>query len=108
VTFHYLALAGNKAPLTLKVNKEIGTYLNDGFLESSLSELQKTENNASLSEIFRLMKEYNLLPNDAIILADTINLGIKYIATFDKDLIESSKVENIVVIDSLDRFKELF
>ena len=36
-------------------------------------------------EIWELMKNYNLLPNDALIAATCRHYGIKKIATFDED-----------------------
>lgn len=39
----------------------------------------------NVSEIWELMKNYNLLPNDALIAATCKHYGIRKIATFDED-----------------------
>ncbi len=39
----------------------------------------------NVSEIWKLMKNYNLLPNDALIAATYKHYGIRKIATFDED-----------------------
>ena len=68
--FHFIGLQTGKAPLTIKERKEIAgvieVYKEDGFLKNfefipSAKEI--------LSIVPDLMSKYNLLPNDAIILA---------------------------------------
>ena len=49
------------------------------------------------SEVWELMKNYNLLPNDALIAATCKHYGIKKIATFDEDF---KKVEFLEVVGS--------
>jgi len=39
----------------------------------------------NISEVWKLMKNYKLLPNDALIAATCKHYGIKRIATFDED-----------------------
>ena len=43
------------------------------------------ENRCSIDEFSEVMESYNLLPNDALIVATCKHYGIKKIATFDED-----------------------
>ena len=50
----------------------------------------------NVSEIWELMKNYNLLPNDALIAATCKHYGIRKIATFDEDF---KKVDFLEVVE---------
>jgi predicted nucleic acid-binding protein len=83
-TFHLLALKGLKAPLTLKVNRQIGPLLAVHSRESQLAQFTVLPNgNEIIPEYLRLMQHYNLLPNDALILATCRLHGIPQLASHD-------------------------
>ena len=47
------------------------------------------------------MQQYNLLPNDALILATCLNSGIKTIASFDADFKEACQNEGILLVSDM-------
>lgn len=84
--FHFLAYNGNKSPQTLHETKQIASV----FATSSQYKLIKTchfiENDKRLySVVPGLMAKYNLLPNDAIILAICKLHGIPNPVSHDSD-----------------------
>ncbi|MCD6524049.1 MAG: PIN domain-containing protein [Thermococcus sp.] len=61
---------------------------------SALPELEVVEITERTVEIARdLIESYNLLPNDAVILASCIQYGIKKLVTFDSDFKKFSGIE---------------
>lgn len=101
--FHFLALAGKKSPLTIKVNHDIGNLLAPNValdIFRPLSFLNDSDQVTLLT--FQNMRKYNLLPNDALILALCCLHRIPYLASFDSDFIEACAVENITLIQSVE------
>ena len=101
--FHALAAYGNKAPLTLKTSKLIGGVMHlhqpqqflriFDFLIDDFNFIDASAN---------LMERYNLLPNDALIIANCHHHGIQYIASYDiNDLEPVCKGENMILISSI-------
>jgi predicted nucleic acid-binding protein len=100
--FHFLAIAGGKSPLTLKVNHAIeGLLASDVALDifKPLSFLSDSDSVTTLT--FQNMKQYNLLPNDALILALCHLHQIPYLASFDSDFSYACLQENIILIQSV-------
>ncbi len=54
------------------------------------------------------MKNYNLKPNDALILATCKHYGIPYLISLDEDFKTACEREGIVLIDDVDKLKEVF
>ena len=54
------------------------------------------------------MTDYNMLPNDAIILAHCKSAGISYLASYDSDFILPCQQEGITLIDSIETFQRIF
>jgi len=55
-----------------------------------------------------VIKEYGLLPNDAIILATCKDYGVKYLISIDReDFTIPCEKEGIVLIDSVEKLKEI-
>ncbi|AEE52237.1 PIN domain-containing protein [Haliscomenobacter hydrossis] len=97
--FHYLAIVGQKAPLTVKVNKEIGSILSDRSpldIFKPLTFINDAEEVAKMA--LDKMKKYNLLSNDALILSLCQFHGIQYLASFDSDFVEACAAEGVVLI----------
>ncbi|WP_381519056.1 PIN domain-containing protein [Spirosoma soli] len=56
----------------------------------------------------RLMRTYNLLPNDAIIFSHCKSAGINYLASYDSDFRPVCNKEGVTLIDSLDALDRHF
>ena len=97
--FHFLAKTGAKAPLTLKSGNAIMNVFaasNQYKLISFFTFLPNTKELFSLVPI--LMSKYNLLPNDAIILATCKLNGISQLASHYADFIIPCKLEGITLL----------
>jgi uncharacterized protein len=86
VTFHLLAELGKKAPRTLKENKSIGALLQDSQPENLFGAFTLLPSHAEIVPTYlRLMQTFNLLPNDALILATCLLHGVEQVASYDPD-----------------------
>ncbi|MBN8825720.1 MULTISPECIES: PIN domain-containing protein [unclassified Spirosoma] len=63
---------------------------------------QATDQHPPANVVIRLMKAYNMLPNDAIILAHCLTANISYLASYDSDFQLACQEEGITLIDSVD------
>ena len=84
--FYYLAIIGGKSPLSIKENKMIGKTIkrhNPIELFSNFEILPIENEIVKLS--YNLMLKYNLLPNDALILATTKINKIDKLASYDQN-----------------------
>jgi predicted nucleic acid-binding protein len=101
--FYYLATIGEKSPLTIKENKQIKELIQkyepiDIF---SYFTILPIENEIILLS-YDYMQKYNLLPNDALILATTKLNEIEYLVSFDKkDFQQPCNDESITLIMSV-------
>lgn len=107
--FYLIAYKSNRSPLSCKEAKIIPNLLKEtnptAFL-SQFSFVNTTE--PSFVEIsVNLMEKYNLLPNDALILATCIINNISCIASYDKDFIEVCEKENILLINDVEKINQL-
>ena len=97
--FHFIGLQTGKAPLTIKERKEIAGVI-EVYKEDRV--LKNLEFIPSAKEIISivpdLMGKYNLLPNDAIILATCKINNISILATCDSDFITPCKEEGITLL----------
>ncbi len=66
-----------------------------------------TDHSCALTEVAAVMQQYNLLPNDAQILAACRQYGFAYLATYDPDFTVSCQQQGIRVIDSLATLNQL-
>lgn len=100
--FHFLALSSGKAPLTTKVNQEIASILQTRNPEPFLRSFTFLSSDAQMASLaLSLMMLYNLLPNDALILAVCKAHSIPYLATFDPDLLRACQSEAIATISNI-------
>ena len=68
--FHFLAINSSVAPLTLKMKKQIPVILQNNEAYKILQHFAFLESDKRIiSATALLMQQYNLLPNDAIIIA---------------------------------------
>ena len=101
--FHLLAVSANKSPLSVKSSNKIREVLEkesrfvDFLLELSFTEL--SENDITFSTV--LMKDFNLLPNDSLIISNAISKDIKFIATYDADFSVPCKKFDIQIVSEI-------
>ncbi len=98
VVFHTLSMYSSKSPITLKNNKKLTLVIEN--IEDVIRDILISVNSLPITkEIYdksiTYMKQYNLLPNDALILATCKHHNIKYLATLDEDFIKPAKKERI-------------
>ncbi|RYF65581.1 MAG: PIN domain-containing protein [Cytophagaceae bacterium] len=100
--FQMLALYGQKAPLTLKVNGLISATLTQADLEPVLIQFTFLANSPTVVSIYlHFMAKYNLLPNDALILATCKLHNINRLASYDSDFAAACAGEGIQLIQTV-------
>lgn len=91
--FQLLGINGGAAPLSLKSAKRISNVIQDNIslalILTDFTFLESTNLTPLLTVDY--MQRFNLLPNDAIILATCGSHGIKLLASHDSDFIEPCK-----------------
>jgi predicted nucleic acid-binding protein len=97
--FYYLANNGNKAPKTLQMRGEIKNIFTE-FKQYNLIKLCQLvpNDNRLFSLVPQFMSKYNLLPNDAIILATCKMYGITKLASHDTGFIGPCGEEGIELL----------
>lgn len=102
--YYFIGYYGTKSPRTLKENHRVQYVLSEQnplILLTSLEQI--TENYPTADSVLRLMKTYNMLPNDAIILAHCLTTGIRYLVSYDvTDFATPCREEGIIFIDSVE------
>ena len=97
--FHFLAINSSVAPLTLKMKKQIPVILQNNEAYKILQHFAFLESDKRIiSATALLMQQYNLLPNDAIIIATCKIQGISDLASFDSELKDVCLSEGITYI----------
>src|SRR3982750_1582741 len=97
--FHFIGLQTGKAPLTIKEKKQISKVIevyNEDELLKNFEFLPSS--NEIISIVPELMGKYNLLPNDAIILATCKINGIQFLASYDADFSVTCNEEEITLL----------
>lgn len=99
--YHLLALCGDRSPLALKETDTINKVMEENF--SYFTELSKHDFLPSNKEIIALapllMQRYNMLSNDALILATCLIHKIPKLASHDKDFILPCEKENLQLVN---------
>ena len=96
--FHFIGLQTGKAPLTINEKKEISKVIeiyNEDELLTNFEFLPTSKEIISIIPAF--MSKYNLLPNDAIILATCKINGIRFLASYDADFLVPCNEEGITL-----------
>lgn len=97
--FQWLALFGAKAPRTLQRNRAIGQILTENSPFGFLSQFTVLPSDNRIVPIYLgLMQRYNLLPNDALIIATAKLHGIPAVASYDPDFESACQGEGIRLI----------
>ena len=101
-TFYLLIIEGGKAPLTLKRDNAIGEIINQHNPTNFLETMTFLSVKESIIPLYlRLMQDYNLLPNDALILATCKLNNIIQLASFDTDFAPACAGEGIQLISQV-------
>nr|MDO8082687.1 PIN domain-containing protein [Candidatus Freyarchaeota archaeon] len=53
------------------------------------------------------MKNYGLLPNDALILVTCKFYGIRYLISFDEDFRRACEEEKIILLENINKIEEI-
>lgn len=100
--FHFIALNGNKSPLSVKTSGQIAeTFANLNPYDLIPDCFHLGHNLEIARDGLEIMKKYNLLPNDALILATCRFFGIDNIATYDSDFLLPGIDMNIRIINKI-------
>lgn len=86
VLFHFIGTIGNKSPLAIKESGKISECFKDHNPIDMLPGIQFLDHTSEISKLtIDFVKKFNLLPNDALILATCKSYDLKYLASFDSD-----------------------
>lgn len=97
--YHWLARKGDKAPRSLQQAEQIPKILRDNNPLDFLSQFTVLPSNNSVVSIYLdLMQRYNLLPNDALIIATAKLHSIPAVASYDPDFTIACQSEGIQLI----------
>ena len=97
--FHFIGLQTGKAPLTIKERKEISKVIQIYKEDELLTNFEFLPSSKEIISIVpALMGKYNLLPNDAIILATCKINGIQFLASYDADFLVPCNEEGITLL----------
>lgn len=93
----------NKSPLSVKESKQIEVSLKKYELIDMFNNFQVLILDDTITKLsYDLMKKYNLLPNDALILATVIFNEMDILTSYDqKDFTEACLSENIKLVSNL-------
>jgi len=105
--FHFIAKTGNKSPLAIKESGKITDCFKNQNPIDMLPGIQFLDHTAEISQLtIDFVKQFNLLPNDALILATCKFHDLKYIATFDSDFEAPCKSLGIRIFDDESDLKD--
>ncbi|MBC7569691.1 MAG: PIN domain-containing protein [Spirosoma sp.] len=101
--YYWLAIGGGKAPVTLKQDGAIPAVFQAHNPLDLLAQMTWLDAGPDIIPLhLRLMQQYNLLPNDALILATCILNNVTQVASFDADFAPACAGEGIRLIRSVD------
>ncbi len=101
-SFYALATAGGKSPLTLKRDGTIPAIMRRNDPTELLESFSYLEVDQAIIPLYlRYMQQYNLLPNDALILATCKLNDVSKIASYDSDFAAAYAGEGIQLIQTV-------
>jgi predicted nucleic acid-binding protein len=99
ILYHSLAIYSGKAPLMVQMRQEINTIFTEYPSAAFLKRFDFLPSNAEIVELApQLMQEYNLLSNDALILATCKIHQISILASYDPDFEPACQGEQIQLV----------
>ncbi|MBP1911062.1 type II toxin-antitoxin system VapC family toxin [Thermococcus stetteri] len=94
--FHYIRLKSGASPLTVKSSGKISEFIKEDEPLDFITQFHiLPTDEETLLQAYNFMRKYNLLPNDAIILAACKVNNIERLATLDEDLIKAAREEGL-------------
>lgn len=106
--YYHIAIFSGKSPMSIKSAGEIGIYLSMGDPDAFLAQFGWLQDFPMLFKKASLfMQNYNLLPNDALILAICQFHDIRYLASFDSDYVHACQAEGIFLISNKAQLKAI-
>ncbi|SEV80913.1 Predicted nucleic acid-binding protein, contains PIN domain [Thermococcus thioreducens] len=97
--FHYIALKTGRSPFTIKKRGEMSTVILSNEPKDFIEQFHiLPADDEVLGLSYELMREHNLLPNDAIILATCLVYEVSTLGTLDDDLKNAGEKEGLRVI----------
>lgn len=100
--YYWLVVEGKKAPVTLKRDGTIPGIISNHSPVDLLTKLTLLESDPAIIVLYlRYTQQYNLLPNDALILAACKLNGITQLASYDADFVAPCAVEAIQLIQTV-------
>lgn len=106
--FFHLAIFSGKSPLAVKTAAQVAQILTAHPPEPFLQQFNWLEDDQNLPDLSAfLMKSYNLLSNDALIIAICKIHNIGFLASFDPDYEQVCRDEKIQLIRSIEDFGKL-
>ena len=100
--YYWLVVEGKKAPVTLKRTGAIPGIIATHSPVDLLTRLILLEAGPAIIPLYlQYMEQYNLLPNDALILATCKLNGITQIASYDNDFVVACTGEGIQLVQTV-------
>ncbi len=92
----------------LLIKGKIKDSLSETYLEKLLFVFNWCVVNKSIGRLsLNFIRNYNLKPNDALILATCKHYNIPYLLSLDEDFKKACEKEGITLIDSVEKLKEV-
>ncbi len=108
VVYKTIGLYADKSPFTLKKQNKLEETLNNLYKHLQLLNIIRTLplNREIEIKALEFMGKYNLLPNDALILATCKLHNIQTLLTMDRDFEKACEKEDIKLVDSIEKLKQ--
>jgi predicted nucleic acid-binding protein len=104
--FHYLTIGENVSPRTVKERGDIRRVLGRTENHKLVQEFTLIDiDPKDLSTVADLMADFNLLPNDALIVATCLSRNIGALASFDPDFHEVCQTNGLALLDSAEELQ---
>ncbi len=104
--FHYISLTSGTSAINVKKKGKIDTFIKENQPRDFLDQFKILSVNESIVErTYGYMRRYNLLPNDALILATCRFHRIENLVSFDDDFRAACEKEGIKLIDTIEKLK---
>lgn len=97
--YYHLAIFSGKSPRSVQSAKEVNLILGKGWPSSFLEQFEWLTDSPRLVKLsVEKMSQYQLLPNDALILASCLVNDITHLASYDNDFANACAGEGISLI----------
>ncbi len=104
--FHYISLTSGISAINVKKKGKISKFIKENEPKEFLDQFKILSVNDDIVEkAYEYMRKYNLLPNDALILATCKFYGINNLISFDEDFRDVCEKEGIVFVDDAEKLK---